>query len=345
MNWKISVVTLVLVAVILIPHSFGHSRDVVKVPASINPVKIDGIIDPGEWDDTTTITIKNPNNKDATIQLKYEWPNRTLVGAITVFDDTSEFQDEEFWIDFDTGHEGSTENDGNDISFFFDRTYGNHGVCTTIEDAETCTYYSDPPSPFSSLSSEIREIAGGWQIEFKIGFLSNPQTMGFRVLQEDTEFSSISYPSGAWMENPSTWADITFPLQGGAATVTTTSTRTVTTTSRTTITSTAYLTRTLTSTSATTLTRTMTSTSVTTVTSKLSAQTVTTTSIPPAKTTTVTSEVIEQVFSTRTVTSELYRANDINNDTAFINSEMALALAGVMIIVSIIAGLIIKRGK
>ena len=78
---------------------------------------------------------------------------------------------------------------------------------------------------------------------------------------------------------------------------------------------------------------TSTSTASTTITSKLSAQTVTTTSIPPVKT------------RTATVTSELYRANDINNDTAFINSEMALALAGVMIIVSIIAGLIIKRGK
>ena len=78
---------------------------------------------------------------------------------------------------------------------------------------------------------------------------------------------------------------------------------------------------------------TSTSTASTTITSKLSAQTVTTTSIPPAKT------------RTATVTSEVYRANDINNDTAFINSEMALALAGIMIIVSLIAGLIIKRRK
>ena len=94
-NWVIPAVTLVLVAVILIPHSFGHSRDIIEVPASTNPINIDGIIDPGEWSDATTITIKNPNNKDATIQLKYEWSNRILVGAITVFDDTSD-PDEEF---------------------------------------------------------------------------------------------------------------------------------------------------------------------------------------------------------------------------------------------------------
>ena len=94
-DWKIPAVTLVLIAVILIPPSFGHSGDIIEVPVSISLVNIDGIIDPGEWSDATTITIKNPNNKDATIQLKYEWSNRILVGAITVFDDTSD-PDEEF---------------------------------------------------------------------------------------------------------------------------------------------------------------------------------------------------------------------------------------------------------
>jgi LysM repeat protein len=129
--------------------------------------------------------------------------------------------------------------------------------------------------------------------------------------------------------------------------------RTITSTSTTTLPQvTSTTTNTVTSTSTTTMaerTVTSTSTASTTITSKLSAQTVTTTSIPPAKTrtATVTSEVTHEKTLTRTatVTSELYRANDINNDTAFIDSEMALALAGIMIIVSIIAGLIIKRGK
>ena len=351
-NWKILAVTLVLVAVILIPHSFGHSRDVVEVPASINPVKIDGVLDSGEWSDTITISLKDNRREDGKIRLKYEVANQILAGYITMSDPVP---NEQIWIYFDTGHKGN-ELDETHIFFIFDYKTGEHGVGKgTGPGSLTWSFTSlSISSPFSSFSSDIRPRAGGWHIEFKIGFISNPKTMGFLVEHLDEEYGKTlnSYPGGcsrSCRSDPSTWADITFPVQGGAITVTTTSTKTVTTTSRTTITATttATLTRTMTSTSATTLTRTMTSTSATTITNKLSAQTVTKTSIPPAKTTTVTSEVIEQVFSTRTrtVTSELYRNNDINNDTAFIDSEMALALAGIMIIVSLIAGLIIKRGK
>ena len=343
-----------VILIFLIPLSLGHSTDIVEVPASITPVVLDGNIPNSEWSDATIIYLTTNTGKQGWLWLKYEWPSQILAGSFYLQDVSSD-ETERLRIYFDVDHDGRDGGDINDIVAVFFREYqgffsSDYGFCRG--DDVNCSLSGDPFGPFSSISATIVEYTDGWGGEFKLGIQATvPSTMGIRVHQTDIDNGTTNvaiFPESTQSDMASTWGDLTFPLQGGAITVTTTSTLTVTTTSRTTIittrvttttatsttTNTVTLEKTLEVTSTTTALTTMTTTSVTTVTSTLAAQTITQTRTAQAQTTTVTST--NQNTVTETVSGE-------NNETSFINSDLALIVAGIMIIASIIVGLIIKR--
>lgn len=201
--------TLCLVSVLAIAFDatavFAHSGDIMVAVYGLTPT-VDGLIEAGEWDDASSITIPVTGGANCTVYAKQDGVN--LYVGFNIPDSTDNGSDCCIVI-FDVNHDGSTSLQTDDMWLRVSRN-GAKGEFNVTAGG----WY---PTTVFGWTAEASSTASGWQLEYNITYSKLDVTAGtnktlgimFLNIDKDVAVGWYVWPSTASISKPSTWSDMT----------------------------------------------------------------------------------------------------------------------------------------
>lgn len=184
---------------------FAYSGDIMVAVYGSTPT-VDGSIEAGEWEDTSTVVVSVTGGTNCTVYAKQDGIN--LYVGFDIPDATSNSSDSCVII-FDINHDGSPLLQTGDMWLAVSRN-GARGEFNVTGGG----WY---PTTVSAWSANVSSTADAWQSEYNITYSKLDVTAGtnktlgvmFLIVDKDVAMGWYVWPSTASISKPSTWSDMT----------------------------------------------------------------------------------------------------------------------------------------